>query len=161
MLSFAANTKNPASLVGKPGLMLRLDRNHRWLRESDLNQRPSGYEPDELPGCSIPRHSAGCFTQRKVFYEECFGRPGGDRLSHVLRRSIIGAGGFHGRVRDGIGCRLPAMATRSSKALSVRSRSSNWKAGSGILAKGAAERRLCVPCFYAWCVLSLARQNCH
>ena len=26
-----------------------------WLREPDLNQRPSGYEPDELPGCSIPR----------------------------------------------------------------------------------------------------------
>jgi hypothetical protein len=26
-----------------------------WLRELDLNQRPSGYEPDELPGCSIPR----------------------------------------------------------------------------------------------------------
>ena len=26
----------------------------------------------------------------------------------------MGAGGFHGRVRDGIGCRLPAMATRSS-----------------------------------------------
>ncbi len=21
----------------------------KWLRESDLNQRPSGYEPDELP----------------------------------------------------------------------------------------------------------------
>ena len=26
-----------------------------WLREPDLNRRPSGYEPDELPGCSIPR----------------------------------------------------------------------------------------------------------
>jgi len=25
------------------------------LRELDLNQRPSGYEPDELPNCSIPR----------------------------------------------------------------------------------------------------------
>ena len=27
-----------------------------WLRGLDLNQRPSGYEPDELPGCSTPRH---------------------------------------------------------------------------------------------------------
>ena len=26
----------------------------------------------------------------------------------------MGAGGFHGRVRDGIGCGLPAKATRSS-----------------------------------------------
>ena len=26
-----------------------------WLRELDLNQRPLGYEPNELPGCSIPR----------------------------------------------------------------------------------------------------------
>jgi hypothetical protein len=27
-----------------------------WLRGPDLNRRPSGYEPDELPGCSTPRH---------------------------------------------------------------------------------------------------------
>ena len=25
------------------------------LREQDLNLRPSGYEPDELPDCSTPR----------------------------------------------------------------------------------------------------------
>src|ERR1700761_33387 len=42
------------------------------------------------------------------------GRPGGDLLSRALRHSTMGAGVFHGRVRDGIGCRLPAMATRSS-----------------------------------------------
>jgi hypothetical protein len=35
------------------------------------------------------------------------GGPGGDRLSRVLRRSTIGAGVFHGRVRDGIGCLSP------------------------------------------------------
>ena len=36
-----------------------------------------------------------------------FGGPGGDLLSHALRRSTIGAKGFHGRVRDGIGCLAP------------------------------------------------------
>ena len=31
-----------------------------WLRGLDLNQRPSGYEPDELPDCSTPRsHDSG------------------------------------------------------------------------------------------------------
>ncbi len=36
-----------------------------------------------------------------------FGGPGGDRLSRTLRCSIMGAGVFHGRVRDGIGWSLP------------------------------------------------------
>ena len=28
-----------------------------WLRGTDLNRRPSGYEPDELPDCSTPRYT--------------------------------------------------------------------------------------------------------
>ena len=42
-------------------------------------------------------------------------RPGDDLLSHVLRRSTIGAEGFHGRVRDGIGWGTLAMATRPER----------------------------------------------
>ena len=40
---------------------------------------------------------------------QCVGlrEPGGDLLFRVLRRSTIGAEGFHGRVRDGIGCFAP------------------------------------------------------
>ncbi len=33
-----------------------------WLREPDLNRRPSGYEPDELPDCSIPRLWGGFYS---------------------------------------------------------------------------------------------------
>ena len=43
------------------------------------------------------------------------GRPGSDLLSQVLRHSIIGAEEFNGRVRDGIGFRLLATATRPAK----------------------------------------------
>ncbi len=128
-----------------------------WLRGLDLNQRPSGYEPDELPDCSTPRYPssshvwwrrnglnstrcparsddlrpafAGSAAHCKQVVKNCHvqihilsdvrsanvhGRPGGVLLSHALRRSTIGAEGFHGRVRDGIGCRPLAMTTRPS-----------------------------------------------
>ena len=37
----------------KNNLVMKLD----WLRGTDLNRRPSGYEPDELPDCSTPRYT--------------------------------------------------------------------------------------------------------
>ena len=52
----------------------------------------------------------------------CLSRSGGDLLSHVLRRSTIGAAALNGRVRDGIGCFARARATRPGKTRSAFSR---------------------------------------
>jgi hypothetical protein len=52
---------------------------------------------------------------REDCFSFAFSRPGSDLLSRVLRRSTIGAGAFHGRVRNGNGCSHPARTTRSAK----------------------------------------------
>ena len=54
-------------------------------------------------------------VRRMTLSFDAFRRPGNDLFSHTLRCSTIGAGGLHFRVRDGIGCFSPAMATRSSE----------------------------------------------
>ena len=45
------------------------------------------------------------------------GRPGDDLLSRALRQSTIGATGFHGRVRNGIGWDTCAITTWSSRCM--------------------------------------------
>src|SRR3954470_14191698 len=43
------------------------DTRGNWLRGRDSNPRPSGYEPDELPGCSTPRRPADFSTPQRGF----------------------------------------------------------------------------------------------
>jgi hypothetical protein len=62
-----------------------------------------------------PRKTAGLLFDHRVKRKSVLGRPGNDLLFQVLRLSTIGAEDFDGRVRDGIGYRLLAIATRSAK----------------------------------------------
>ncbi len=72
-----------------------------------------------------------------------FRRPGGDRLSRTLGCSIMGAGGFHVRVRDGIGCGPAAMATRSSEP-------PQGSASSSMSPRGRAPRLVCEGAVRVW-----------
>ena len=47
---------NPRSSAWQADVIDRYTTEPKWLREMDLNQRPLGYEPSELPSCSIPRY---------------------------------------------------------------------------------------------------------
>ena len=83
-----------------------------------------------------PRGGGGMFrlshrSSRATFFQSVLIRFGGDLLSHVLRRSTIGATGLIVRVRDGIGSLPRAMTTKPGKNRSFlisRSLSKNRKA---------------------------------
>ena len=101
-----------------------------------MNLRPSGYEPDELPGCSIPRQAV-VIEKEEVFEKGSAvavffiigcppGRPGGDLLSRALRRSTIGSGGLNDRVRNGIGWGTSDIATRSTRGTADDEKTLSW-----------------------------------
>ena len=77
------------------------------------------------------RRKAGRQDKKSSRNRHALGGPGSDLLSRVLRRSTIGAGAFHGRVRNGTGCSRPAITTRSAKRISIEK-----LAGSSILENG-------------------------
>ena len=59
LLAVAKKKKNvlvtPNNLMQTKKALILFKAFSLWLRGKDLNQRPSGYEPDELPGCSTSR----------------------------------------------------------------------------------------------------------
>ncbi len=65
----------------------------KGLRGQDLNLRPSGYEPDELPGCSTPR-LGGRSSQTVAFIS-----PEVARRINIPRSPLIGKG-FYKIVRE-------------------------------------------------------------
>ena len=73
------------------------------------------FSNDERPLVGGPLVGLRAVSFRGLRRYVAFSRPGSDLLSRVLRRSTIGAGAFHGRVRNGNGCGRPAMTTRSAK----------------------------------------------
>jgi hypothetical protein len=73
-------------MLGKPLLHKQII----WLRGLDLNQRPSGYEPDELPGCSTPRRNdSGSMEVRQTHF-----RRDGSRALHPHALNIVFVAGL-------------------------------------------------------------------
>ncbi len=72
--------------------------------------------------------------------------PGDDLLFHRLSDSTIGAVGFHGRVRNGIGWDTDAIATRQWSRCDMRVRS--YLGPSGLRVAAKPEGLKSIPCIF-------------
>ena len=86
-----------AAAVSRCGFML--------AEGSSTNKTPPRNDPRR-------RYAISVIVKERIYV---LGRSGSDLLFQALRLSTIGAGEFNGRVRDGIGFRLPARTTRPAK----------------------------------------------
>ena len=91
-----ARTRNPAATSNRNGATAcAVTPCVWWLRGLDLNQRPLGYEPNELPGCSTPRCrderycAPGPLSSRRAAAEDRRGLPWApsERSGHVSVQS--------------------------------------------------------------------------
>ena len=94
----------------------------RWWRGWDLNPRPSGYEPDELPDCSTPRRTNEASSTSTP---PSRGRPVNASCSSTARTARWVA--FAGRARRGADPRAPGGRSRP---LAPR-RARPWSASAG------------------------------
>jgi hypothetical protein len=72
-----------------------------WLRGQDLNLRPSGYEPDELPGCSTPR----CWCRNTEYGKQRTDDGVRYVLALCVKEEAVGDGGID--VETPVGVRIP------------------------------------------------------
>ena len=86
-----------------PGLASEIDNTRSAMRRVAKNQ-----------------NDGVCWFIVREIHTKDFVRFGDDLLSHVLRRSTIGATVLNCRVRDGAGCFTRAMITKPNKRLETR-----------------------------------------
>lgn len=99
------------SLSGSGATSERIVQWRLWLM-SGAKRTANGRLPETRMAAPEGGHSVLNHRDEVSFV---LGRPGSDLLFQALRLSTIGAGEFNGRVRNGIGYRLPAVTTRPAK----------------------------------------------